>query len=119
MMKKLLFCGAVIFIATCAVAQFVSDGGFKDLSGNIQTVASLKDLPDDAYVVLNGHIEKRLSKEDYLFVDGTGSIRVEIDDDEWRGVTVTPNDVVEIAGELDKGIFADEIDVHSVKKVVP
>ena len=110
-MKKLVMLSMVFstIFAGSAMAQFVERGGFKDPATIVNTVAELK------HMVLEGKIEKRLGKEEYLFSDASGSITVEIDDDEWRGVEVGPQDSVEIIGELDKGIFSDEIDVKQVR----
>ncbi len=116
-MKKLLMLSAlsIVLSAGSVSAQYVERGGFKDPATIVNTVAELKHLRDDSYVVLEGKIEKRLGKEEYLFADSTGSITVEIDDDEWRGVSVGPQDTVEIIGELDKGIISDEIDVKQIR----
>lgn len=115
-MKKLLMLSIVLSsVAGSAMAQYVERGGFKDPATIVNTVSELKHMQDDSYVVLEGRIEKRLGKEEYLFSDASGSIAVEIDDDEWRGVEVGPQDSVEIIGELDKGIFSDEIDVKQVR----
>ena len=116
-MKKLLFLSLVVCagFASAASAQYVERGGFKDPATIVNTVSELKHMQDDSYVVLEGKIEKRLAKEEYLFSDASGSITVEIDDDEWRGVEVGPQDTVEIIGELDKGIFSDEIDVKQIR----
>ncbi|MBQ7127835.1 MAG: NirD/YgiW/YdeI family stress tolerance protein, partial [Alphaproteobacteria bacterium] len=55
--------------------------------------------------------------EMYLFEDSTGTIRVEIDDDELRGQTITPTDTVKLYGEVDRGIFTTEIDINYVEKM--
>lgn len=39
---------------------------------------------------------------------------MEIDNEDWRGVTVTPKDTIVIQGEIDKDFFKTEIDVDSV-----
>ena len=59
-------------------------------------------------------IEKSLGDEKYLFKDASGSVTVEIDNEDWRGVTVTPKDTIVIQGEIDKDFFKTEIDVDSV-----
>ena len=71
-------------------------------------------LNDDTPVVLVGQIEKSLGDEKYLFKDASGSVTVEIDNEDWRGVTVTPKDTIVIQGEIDKDFFKTEIDVDSV-----
>ena len=83
------------------------------------TVEEAKNMNDDAYVILQGYITDRNGDEKYVFQDKTGSITVEIDDDDWDGVDVSPADLVEIQGEIDKGWTAVEIDVDTISKVAP
>ena len=72
-------------------------------------------MSDDTPVVLNGQIEKSLGNEKYQFKDATGTVVVEIDDEDWRGVDVRPENMVTIKGEIDKDMFTTEIDVDSVE----
>lgn len=79
------------------------------------TVAEALKVSDDTPVKLAGKIEKSLGNEKYLFKDATGTITIEIDDDDWRGVTATPDSELIIEGEVDKDMFRDtEIDVDVV-----
>ncbi|MDL2314314.1 YgiW/YdeI family stress tolerance OB fold protein [Desulfovibrio sp. OttesenSCG-928-C14] len=91
-------------------------GGFSGPSRNMTTVEQAKTMRDDTKVVLRGNIVEHIAKDKYLFKDGTGSIIIEIDDDDWNGVSVTPKDVVEIRGEVDKDWNSVEIDVDRVIK---
>ena len=77
-------------------------GGFEGPSINNTTVQEALKMNDDTPVVLKGKIEKSLGNEKYQFNDGTGIIVVEIDNDEWGGITVTPENTIEISGEIDK-----------------
>lgn len=79
------------------------------------SVADALKLRDDAAVVLTGQIEKSLGNEKYQFKDATGTVVIEIDDEDWRGVDVKPEDIVIIKGEIDKDVFSTEIDVDSVE----
>ena len=92
-------------------------GGFSGPSVEIITVENAKGMEDDTFVILHGNITKSLGDDMYIFTDGTGTINIEIDEDEWNGVTVGPEDVVEIRGEIDKGWASIEIDVDQIKKV--
>ena len=91
-------------------------GGYTGPSAAAMTVAEAKKLSDDTPVVLVGKIEKRLGGEKYLFTDNTGSVTVEIDNDDWRGLNVSDKDTVEIRGEVDKEFMNLEISVDSVSK---
>lgn len=82
------------------------------------TVAAALKAWDDTMVTLKGNIIRQIAHEKYEFKDSTGVIIVEIDDDKWYGLSVGPNDVVEIYGEVDSEIYRkNEIDVKFIKKV--
>ena len=89
-------------------------GGFQGPGLAPSSVAEALKLNDDTPVVLVGQIEKSLGDEKYLFKDASGSVTVEIDNEDWRGVTVTPKDTIVIQGEIDKDFFKTEIEVDSV-----
>ncbi len=89
-------------------------GGFTGPGLEVSTVAEAAKLGDDTPVVVVGHIEKSLGDEKYLFKDASGAITVEIDDDDWNGLNVTPQDLIEIRGEVDKDLFDTKIDADSV-----
>ena len=89
-------------------------GGFQGPGLQPSSVSEALKLNDDTPVVLIGQIEKSLGGEKYLFKDATGSVTVEIDNEDWRGVNVTPKDTIVIQGEIDKDFFKTEIDVDSV-----
>lgn len=94
-------------------------GGFSGPNSSVTTVDAAKRLQDDAPVTLRGNIIQQNSDDDYTFKDSTGTISVDIDRKHWNGVNVTPNDVVEIIGEVDKDKKGVEIDVKQLKKVNP
>ena len=94
-----------------------NQGGFTGPSVEVITVEQAKNMNDDAFVILRGSIKQNVGDDIYVFTDGTGSINVEIDEDEWNGLNVGPVDVVEIRGEVDKGWSTLEIDVDRISKV--
>ena len=102
-----------------ATIEIVSSekGGFVGGNETIVTIKQVNEMRDDVPVVVQGHIVQRMGHEKYLFEDATGSITVEIDDDEWRGQTVTPADTVKLYGEVDRGIFKTEIEIDRVEKI--
>ncbi len=85
----------------------------------VDTVAKALKARDDAHVVLEGRIVSAGPKhEEYVFEDATGKIIVEIDDKDFRGLTVTPENVVRIWGEVDTKHKRDsEIDVDRIEIV--
>lgn len=96
-------------------APYSGAGGYVDSSPR-KTVAQAKKMKDNELVSLQGKITKRIKKDKYVFTDNTGSVNIEIDSDVWKGLTVGPNDVVIIYGEVDKGIRDFEIEVEKIEK---
>ncbi len=118
-MLSVVTLAVVLGFASATVAQGfngpVHTGGFQGPGLSTSTVAEALKMGDDTAVVLEGKIEQSLGGERYMFSDNTGSVTVEIDDDDWRGLTVTPNDTVVIRGEVDKDFFKTEIDVDAIE----
>ena len=85
-----------LFILTSAYADFEGPGS----TTSIVTVDSINDLDDDDKVILEGNLVKKTGKEEYLFKDKTGEIKVEIEDDILQGITVTPETLIRIKGEV-------------------
>ncbi|MCM1295092.1 MAG: NirD/YgiW/YdeI family stress tolerance protein [Muribaculaceae bacterium] len=124
-MKRIsIFTIGMVLAAGAANAGFVeesvttvSNGGFVDGTQTIVTTTQVKEMRDDTPVVVKGKIVKRTGDEKYMFQDDADTIIVEIDDDDWRGVNVTPNDIVILRGDVDKGLLTTEIDVDYVELV--
>lgn len=103
-MKKMLLTLFAMY-ASMNIANAQATGGFEGPSASqlaATTVQEALDLNDEAKVVLQGNIVNSLGDEKYTFKDATGEIVVEIDDEDWHGVKVTPEKTVEIIGEVDK-----------------
>lgn len=83
----------------------------------LDTVAAVLKKPvDDQAVVLRGYLTRQVAKEKYLFSDGTGEIRVDIDDKYLRGVQINDKTKVELHGEVEKDFLeSPEIDVDIVR----
>lgn len=105
------------FVDPNAPAAQVQKGGFSGPNGTVATVKQAQDMKDDAWVTMRGNIEKRVGDEDYQFRDATGTMTVEIDDKRWDGLTIGPQDRVELQGKLDKDFNSLELDVKQVRKV--
>ena len=81
----------------------------------VNTVQGALNAYDDTIVTLTGKITRQVAHEKYEFRDNTGTIIIEIDDDEWYGVQAGPNDTVQIRGEVDSDTFRrNEIDVKFI-----
>lgn len=112
-MKK----SALIVSVLALLAPAVASAGFVGHSDQtISTVAEIQKMKDDRPVIMKGTIEKHLRKDKYQFTDGTGTITVEIDNDKWRGIEVTPKNTVLIYGETDTGWLRNvEVEADAVK----
>ena len=118
MKKTVLTLGVLLASTTLANAQFVA-GGFDGPSANSVAMTTVKDAQnqrDDTMVTLQGNIVNSLGDEKYTFKDSTGEMVIEIDDEDWHGVKVVPENVVEIYGEVDRDYNKPtKIDVKSLK----
>ena len=88
-MKKInlgiLTAASVLVLSASAMADNHLGGGFQGPSAvDVVTVEQASKMKDESQVILRGNIESSLGDEKYLFKDKTGSIRVEIDDDELQ-----------------------------------
>ncbi|WP_084312123.1 YgiW/YdeI family stress tolerance OB fold protein [Desulfobulbus elongatus] len=91
-------------------------GGFTGPGPALTTVEQAQGLRDDVPVSLRGNVVQHLGGDTYLFRDGSGTIRVDIDDDVWNGQNVGPADTVKIDGTMDKDWNSVEIDVKRLIK---
>jgi uncharacterized protein (TIGR00156 family) len=114
--RSALLCCALVFPGT-TLAQYTGPGA-NPMPGNIAEI--LKNPVDDQNVLLRGNLLKKISSDKYLFSDGSGEIRVEIDDDLFRNIKVTETTVIEIHGEIEKDFLQDpEIDVRRISVIKP
>ncbi|HSD70501.1 MAG TPA: NirD/YgiW/YdeI family stress tolerance protein [Woeseiaceae bacterium] len=107
---------AILAMFAAGVAANAQTGGFKG-PDNRQVVmaAEVADLPDDAEVRLTGYVVRNIGDETYEFRDDTGTIIVEIDDEDWKGLEVTPEQRVEITGEVDQERQKTELEVDTIR----
>ena len=121
-MKKLLL-AFICILAVAVNAQAKNkhkNQGFVFVPENmvIETVADAKDKDDDTIVVLQGQIVKALGDDKYQFTDETGEIILDIDEDDFDGVTVTEGELIQITGEIDKEMMKPtEVNVKQIKKM--
>ncbi len=121
-MKKLLLSLICVLLAA-ANAQAKDkhkNKGFVFVPENVvvETVADAKDKADDTLVVLQGQIVKALGDDKYQFTDETGEIILDIDQEDFDGVTVTEGEIIQITGDIDKEMMKPtEVDVKQIKKI--
>lgn len=132
-MRKLTSLAALLALclSSAAFAAPAADGGFTETrpaatgggyTGNmptLTTVAKAKEMADDTRVQLKGKITKHIRSDHYEFQDASGTVEVEIDHKVWAGQTVSPQDMVEISGKVDKDAWSTktEIDVKRLQLV--
>ena len=102
--------------AAGASAQYVGPGS-SPAAENIRAI--LARPVDDQYVTLRGKIVRQIRGDQYLFSDGTGEIRVDIDNHLFpHNRPITHNVTVEITGEIDaEPMEPVEIDVKQLRIV--
>jgi uncharacterized protein (TIGR00156 family) len=74
-------------------------------------------MNDDEKIILEGYMIKQVKSEHYLFKDKSGEIEIEVDDEDFRGVKVTPEIKIRIIGEVDKDWSSTTIDVDHIELV--
>ncbi|MBU1329601.1 MAG: NirD/YgiW/YdeI family stress tolerance protein [Gammaproteobacteria bacterium] len=84
---------------------------------SVTTVAAAMTAADDTPVVLQGQIVKRVQDELYEFKDATGTIHVEIDDEDWPAQSISETAKVKLTGEVDRDLTNREIDVDRVELI--
>ncbi len=102
-MKKILF--LLVMCSFASISHALASGGFVGPEGNASKIISVQEalnLNDEARVSLEGKIVNSLGDEKYTFKDATGEIIIEIDDEDWNGNKVTPENTIVINGEVDK-----------------
>ena len=83
---------------------------------SVTTVAAANKAADDTPVVLQGYVIKKINNDDkYEFKDSTGTITVEIDDEDLPPVAFDDKTLVKLTGEVDKGLLQREVDVDRLE----
>lgn len=120
-MKKISILAVMGVMATAAAVAGPGNMANDNMNNNVievVTVEQVRGMADDSPVVVRGYLVQQNGENSYIFQDNTGTINVEIDEEDWGGLTVTPTDMVEVWGEVDKnGMSIMEIDVAAIKKI--
>ncbi|WP_417605216.1 YgiW/YdeI family stress tolerance OB fold protein [Oceanimonas baumannii] len=81
----------------------------------ITTVAEARHLADDSRIILSGRIVRRLDDDEFLFSDGTGTIKIEMDDGDWRDLRRHRRSRILIWAEVDRDDDHTELEVERVR----
>jgi uncharacterized protein (TIGR00156 family) len=112
MMRLLLLSLIVLGAVVSARAAFEGPGA----TPAVTRAAQVAGAPDDASCVLEGFIVEKLGSEMYRFRDDSGEVRAEIDDDLFKGTTVTPSTRVRLTGKVDRHRFKEpDVEVKSLE----
>lgn len=120
MLLRVLTASLALAASSLVAAQYTGEVAYKTIDKNGAAPANVAELlktPQDNQVVsLSGKLLKKVADEKYIFSDGSGEIRVEIDDELIMTVKVDNNTQITIVGEVEKDFMQDvEIDVKSIK----
>ena len=74
--------------------------GFMGTSMPLTVAQVAQTFPNKAEAVLRGYVVQQIGSDRYVFRDSTGDIIIKIKNNRWWGLSVGPNDLVEIGGEL-------------------
>ena len=98
-------------------AGFVGQQGFWGPMSGVTVAQMVQTFPNKASAVLRGHIVQHLGSDRYLFRDSTGDVIIKIKHDRWWGLSVGPNDLVEIGGELkrEKNMWIKYFDAKAIR----
>ncbi len=101
----------LFFLSTLTLwAQFQGPG-----RPGMTTASAAQEAVDDSWVTLSGTILRQVGEERYLFQDATGTVIVEIDHEDWGNVTVNPEMILRISGEIDRERGTTEIEVKQME----
>lgn len=109
-MKKLLLMLYMALFPSAIFAKSMDDAETLYTS----TVKSIESKHDDKKVMLEGYIAKQINEAHYIFKDDSGEVKVEIDSEEFKDVTLSPSTKVRITGEIDKEWGKTIVDVDHV-----
>ncbi|MCT7655815.1 NirD/YgiW/YdeI family stress tolerance protein [Oceanimonas sp. NS1] len=81
----------------------------------VTSVAEARRLADDSRIILSGHIVRRLNDDEFLFRDGTGTIKIDMDDDDWRKLRRHRRGQLLIWAEVDRDKRRVKLEVERVR----
>lgn len=119
-MNKYMILSTLLAIASLSLWAKTDQDIFNEAKTNVVTIAQAKELNDETGVTLNGQIVRQLAtqSDEFELKDKTGSIIIEVDDEQWKPLRLKAGDQVRILGEVDT--HSDEptdIDVIQIERV--
>lgn len=109
--RYLAFLLAPLFSTAALAAGYTGPG-----AQPVTTVAAANEAGDDTPVTLQGFVTKKINNDDkYEFRDNTGTITVEIDDEDLPATPFNDKTKVKLTGEVEKNLMSREVDVDVVE----
>jgi len=105
-----VLCGLLSPVAT---AQFTGPGA----TGQATTAAQVRGARLGSYVIVTGNIVAHQRQNYFTFRDGSGEIRVEIENPVWQNRPIAPETKVRLLGEVDQGIAGRYLWIKSLEVV--
>ena len=119
-MKKYMLCSIMLATSSSSLWAKTDEAILAEAKTNTVTVAQAQTLPDETGVTLNGKIVRQLAtqSDEFEFKDKTGSIIIEVDDEQWKSLQLKAGDKVRILGEVDThSDQPTDIDVIQIERV--
>ncbi len=113
-MKTLSIIALCTLISGTAFAAYTGPTSPAFTKGDVRTALNSS---DDTKLTLEGYIINHLKKDKYTFRDNTGTIVIEIDDEDFRGIEVNDKTLVRLHGEVDKDFSHVDFDVDRIEIV--
>lgn len=101
------------FAPPCLAAGFLGPGA----PAPVARAADVQAAADDAPCTLEGRLVEKIRnrKNRYLFEDGSGQVIVEINKKVFGGLTITPENIVRLDGEVERDKkYPNEVEVDSI-----
>ena len=108
-MRFLLTCCMLVLLASPAWAGFRGPGTAMTQAA---TVTAAAEAPEGTTCVLTGNITEHLGRDRYMFMDGSGSMAVNIPPHVFGTLEVTPANTVRITGEIRGKRHPERPDAH-------
>jgi uncharacterized protein (TIGR00156 family) len=98
---KIMFASLLFsLLALNAMAQFTGPSA----TGRPSTVEQIRQARLGSYVTVTGRIVAHQRQNYFTFRDGTGKIRVEIENSVWQNRQIGPETKVQLLAEIDQGV---------------
>jgi len=112
-MKKTVAFFLASLIASTATAQFTGPSA----TGRTISVGQVSAARLGSYVAVTGHVVAHQRQDYFTFRDGTGEIRVEIENSVWQNRQIGPETKVRLLAEVDQGTAGRYLWVKSLEIV--